>query len=366
VHTLPRELPACWSNYGINRMTNGKLTSGEFARYTVIAVAIIALAAVCWVASEVFVFAFGAVVLAAALRAMAAPLMDRLKMSERWAVITVIALLAVLFFGGLWAFGAQLAEQFKGLRTQLPDAVARIREWLQSTELGRTAVDSLSAAPDGGQLLGGAAKIAGATMGGLAHALLILFAGIYLALDPAAYVRGVLKLLPQHHRVEVGEALESSGTALRKWLVGQLAVMVVVGLLVGIGLSVVGVPSAVALGLIAGLCEFVPVIGPIVSAIPGLLLAALAGPQAMFYAALIYVAVQQIEGILATPIAQRWSVHVPPALTLLSVLAAGLLFGTLGVIFAMPLTVVVLVLVQKLYVRRMDERTTSHLKPTRR
>jgi predicted PurR-regulated permease PerM len=116
---------------------------------------------------------------------------------------------------------------------------------------------------------------------------------------------------------------------------------------------------SLSLGLLAGLLEFVPVIGPIVSAIPGLLLAFTQGPQTAVYALILYVAVQQIESNVLTPLIQRWAVELPPVLALLSIVAGGLLFGVLGVIFATPMAVVVMTLVKHLYVEDTLESDNS-------
>jgi predicted PurR-regulated permease PerM len=138
---------------------------------------------------------------------------------------------------------------------------------------------------------------------------------------------------------------------LRLWLIGQAISMIVVGLATGIGLWLAGVPSAVALGVIAGLTEAVPYVGPIVGSIPGLLVALTVGPETAFWALVVYVIVQQLEGYALLPIIQRRMVSLPPALTLFWIMAAGLLFGALGVVFAAPILVVIYVLVKRLYVR---------------
>jgi predicted PurR-regulated permease PerM len=362
---LRQELCGCLSHYGAvsNQAASsthepraGRIANGDVARICLIATAILALAAVVWIAADVIVLAFGGIVVAAVLRSLAAPIGRALRLPDKWAVI--VAVVALLVAVGLltWFFGDRMAEQVHGLKTQLPQALAKVQEWLGKWKTGRMFLDSLEQAPDGAKILSGATKLAGITVGLLGNALLIVFVGIYFALAPDLYVRGVVALCPAKRRPLVREALVAAGEALRKWLIGQLAVMVVVGTLTGLGLWAIGVESAFVLGVLAGLLEFVPLIGPIVSAIPGALLAALNGPNVMLYALGIYIAVQQLEGILATPIAQRWSVKLPPALTLLSLVAVGLVFGTLGLLFATPMAVAAMVLVQKLYVDRLKER----------
>jgi predicted PurR-regulated permease PerM len=126
--------------------------------------------------------------------------------------------------------------------------------------------------------------------------------------------------------------------------------MVVVGLMTGIGLWWLGLPSAFVLGLLAGLLEFIPFIGPILSMVPAILLALAVSPDMAFYVLLLYLAVQQFEGNVLTPVVQQYAVDLPGVILLFSLIAFGLIFGTLGVILAAPLAVVVYVLVKRLYV----------------
>ena len=141
-----------------------------------------------------------------------------------------------------------------------------------------------------------------------------------------------------------------SERALRLWLKGQLIAMVAVGLLVGLGLWALGMPSALALGLLAGMLEFIPFAGPLIAAIPAILLALAVGPDMALWVLLLYFAVQQFEGYVLTPLVQQYAVDLPGVVLLFSLLAFGTLFGTLGLILAAPLTVVSYVLVKRLYV----------------
>ena len=126
--------------------------------------------------------------------------------------------------------------------------------------------------------------------------------------------------------------------------------MVVVGLLTGIGLWALGMPSALTLGLMAGVLEFIPFAGPILSAVPAVLLALAVSPDLALWVLLLYFAVQQFEGYVLTPLVQQYAVDLPGVVLLFSLLAFGALFGTLGVILAAPLTVVTYVLIKRLYV----------------
>lgn len=185
---------------------------------------------------------------------------------------------------------------------------------------------------------------------GVADLLVVIFAGIYLATQPNFYRIGAIKLVPRARRKIAAEAMLESERALRLWLKGQAVAMVVVGLLVGFGLWALGMPSALTLGLLAGVLEFIPFAGPIIAAIPAVLIALAVSPELALWVTLLYVAVQQFEGNLLTPLVQQYAVDLPGVILLFSLLGFGTLFGTLGVVLAAPLSVVMFVLVKRLYV----------------
>jgi predicted PurR-regulated permease PerM len=319
-------------------------------RYILIAIALLAVAAIVWIISDVLVIGFGAIVLATVLRVLVEPVARFTHWSERWALVAVVLMLLGLFTLLFWLFGRQAAHQFAEMREQLPGAVEKVRQWIAGSQMGRMALDLFKQSSEGANTMGNASMALGATVGGLGNVLVILFAGVYLAADPGMYRNGALRLLPPSRRAQVGHALDDAGRSLRKWLVAQIIVMIAVGAMTGIGVALLGVPLSLSLGLLAGLLEFVPVVGPIAAGIPAVLLGFTQGPQTAFYVIILCIAVQQIESNILTPLTQRWAVELPPVIALLSIVACGLLFGPMGVIFATPMAVVVMAMVQHLYV----------------
>jgi predicted PurR-regulated permease PerM len=194
---------------------------------------------------------------------------------------------------------------------------------------------------------------------GLADLLLILVGGVYLAAQPKLYRTGLLKLVPPRSRQLAAEALDDSERALRLWLIGQLVAMVIIGTVTGVGLWLLGVPSALTLGIIAGLLEFVAIIGPIIAAIPALLIALTQGVDMALWTLALYVMVQQLESNLLQPIIQQKAVDLPPALLLFSIVVGGLLFGLIGVLLAAPMTVLAYVMIKRLYVLEALNTPTS-------
>ena len=178
-----------------------------------------------------------------------------------------------------------------------------------------------------------------------------MVAAIYIAADPTLYRRGVAMLLPPNQHERIFDAMDVTGSALRMWFAGQLAAMLLIGVVSGLAYWWIGLPSPLALGIITGLTNFIPFIGPILGAIPALIFALAIDVETVLWTAGATVAIQQLEGNVVTPLIQRQAVLMPPALALFAIVIFGLLFGLLGVFLAAPLAVALLVLVKKLWVR---------------
>lgn len=315
-----------------------------------LAAAVVALTYFAWRLLDVMMLVFGSIVVATVVRTLSEPLGRRLGGKPRVAQALVVAgslALAVLL---VWLIGDRMAEQFKALRGTLPAAVQALMRWLNSNAFGLALIEIWQNARADESALGRVAGLATMTLGALSSTLLMLAMGIYLAADPATYRRGLLHLLPVTQRSRVDDALVAAGDGLRRWLLGQGVSMLVIGSLTTGGLLLLGMPLAVSLGVLAGLLAFVPFFGAISAGLLIVLVAFSESPQLALYAAVLCLGVQQIEELLVMPRVQRWAVHMPPALALISVVMFGLLFGPLGALFATPLMVVAMILVQRLYV----------------
>jgi predicted PurR-regulated permease PerM len=329
-------------------------------RTIIIAISLLALAVLIWRMSDVFVIGFGGLVIAALLRSLANPIAAKTGWRPRWCVLAVVAAFVVVFTLLGWLFGNQVTQQATELQVQLPRAWQKFMGWVGQWETGRAAIDSAKRALSDSKTLSNVSLAATAVFAVVADFVLILFLGVYFAFDPWLYRDGSLRLLPPAHRGRVAGALNDAGNALRKWLLAQALAMISVGVLAGLGLAIVGVPLAFALGVVAAIFEFIPVLGPVLFSIPGLLLAFAKGPDTVVYALTVYVVVQQLESNVIIPLLQRWAVELPPVVGLLAIVAGGYLFGVMGVVFATPLTVVVMAIVRNLYV---EETLENHRHP---
>jgi predicted PurR-regulated permease PerM len=203
---------------------------------------------------------------------------------------------------------------------------------------------------DGGAQGAAAAQAASSTLGGLGNLVLLLLLGLYLATQPEPYLRGLRRLFHPDLDPPLRDVLAEAGTALRGWLLGQAFAMVIAGTLIWLGLMALGVPLAGLLATIIGLLNFMPVVGPVIGAVPAVLLAMTQSPSLGLWVVALVVAVETVEGNFLTPMVQSQTADVPPALLLLVQLLAGALFGLLGLALAAPLTALGLVLVRRGYV----------------
>ena len=322
-----------------------------FIRRVLIVFAIAALFFIAWQLRTLLLMIFGAVVVATVFRSFADRLAPLVGGRTGIAITLSIVLILGTFLGLVALFGSHVVQQVQTLKATLPAAWKAVEAQLGDLGLGEQVKHFAQSirAPGGGSFSAFGRTIL-SIGGGIADVLVVLVAGIFLATQPRFYLTGAVKLVPPARRQLALEAVSESERALRLWLRGQLIAMVVVGMLTGAGLWYLGMPSAFTLGLLAGVLEFIPFAGPILSMVPALLLALAVSPDLALWVLLLYFAVQQFEGYLLTPLVQQYAVDLPGVILLFSLIASGALFGTLGIILAAPLTVVLYVLVKRLYV----------------
>jgi predicted PurR-regulated permease PerM len=190
--------------------------------------------------------------------------------------------------------------------------------------------------------------------------LLVIVGGVYFALDPDRYRAGFIKLVPPRLQSNVSVAWDEAGEALGHWLIAQLIAMLLVGVFTGMSLWLIGLPSAFALGLIAGFAEFIPIAGPILAAIPALIIAASMSWDMVFWVLGVIVIIQQVESNIIMPLLVGRTVDIAPGVALFAIVAMGMIFGALGLVFGFPLTVAIDVLIRRLYVHdTLGEQVTS-------
>jgi predicted PurR-regulated permease PerM len=328
------------------------MQSQSFTRQFLIVAAIAALLALAWTLSEVLLLVFAAALLAILLRGFARNIERLLPLTPGWSLTLAVVIVLSVVGGAVMLFGVQVGAQVDTLFEALPRAWEAARDRLRDFGPVGAAIDNFGDKVfSDGNMAGRLTGFLSTALGVAADLLLILFGALYFAAQPALYRDGVVVLFPPAQREQVANALNRCGEALWQWLLGQLISMAIVGVLTATALTLLGLPTALALGLFAGLAEFVPVVGPIAAALPALIIALSQSYDMTLWVLAIFIVIQQVEGYVLQPIVQRRMVSLPPALLLFAIVAVAILFGGLGVLLAAPLTVVVFVLVRELYLR---------------
>jgi predicted PurR-regulated permease PerM len=326
--------------------------TGLWFRRTLAVMAAIGVALAVWQLHQLVLVLFASALVGLMLNDFADLLRRRLRlplvMAISAAVVIPLAVLAIIF--GL--FGTMMVEQFMLLADRFPAALAQVESWVRGTPIGRDLIDRLYGyAPKMDQLVG----FAQATLANIGSAItgvaIVLVAALYMAAQPRLYVDGLIAMLPADSQARAAKTMSAVREALTSWLKGQAIGMAFVAVGTSGGLALVGLPSPLAIGLVAGLCEFVPYLGVILVAVPTVILGFGQGVETGIFTIIALVVVQQLQGNVVMPIAQSKFGDLPPVLTIFSLIAAGTLLGPLGVVLAVPMTVVAMALLKQWLIR---------------
>lgn len=294
-------------------------------------------------------------------------------LQERWAVPRVLGLLAALVVTAIgvtavgWLVLPPVARQTQALITALPTQiqvwVASLRELTAEYPLLAAVLpperlsEQLSAvAQNAGQYAAGLFPVVFDTLHMLINLISVLVMGIYMALRPEVYRDGIVSLAPPVHRELVRDVLADLGRSLRAWIGGQMLAMVFLGVLTWIGLEILDVPFALAFGVFTGVVVMVPFFGTLVSTLlPALFVLGSGGVVHALLVVLLGVVIHLIEANFVHPLIMERRVHLPPVLSILSVLIMAELLGPVGLLVAVPVLATVMVITRRLYVHRLLE-----------
>lgn len=325
-----------------------RLTEGQLFRKTLVVSAAIGTAVILWRLTDLILLLAASALVAFIFYKFTLFLERKLKLRFVPALVLAVVLPLLFLITAFGVFGTMIATQFAILGEQLPKAVTYVQDWLKSTAFGQELLSRVGTfMPDGSRILAFAQSFIGGLGTAVTALLVVLVAGVYLAAQPQLYGMGVMNLLPPASRARTLKVFHAVGESLSAWLKAQGISMIFVGIFTGIALSIIGIPAAPALGVIAGLCEFVPYLGTIMVAIPAVILGFAQSPETGIWTAVALVAVQQVQGNVVTPLIQSRMAELPPALTIFSLFAFGIIMGPMGVILAVPLTVVGVTLVRQ-------------------
>ena len=256
--------------------------------------------------------------------------------------IVITILLAVAFVMGVFYMtGVQIAQQAEQLRTTLEVQANRVAGWAGEMGLmpGRADLTGLMQQAIGS--VGRLTSAVGSVIGAATSMFMIAILGLFLALEPRVYERGLQWMVPIEHRDEFAITLARMATTMRRLLAGRLFGMLFEGVITWILLWIVGVPMALLLGIITGLLAFIPNIGAFIAGVLMIAVGFSAGPDTGIWAIVVYFAVQNFDGYVMIPLVARHTVDMPPALTIASQILASALFGVLGLALADPMVAMI-------------------------
>jgi len=306
-----------------------------------------------WLAAKMLLCIFAGILLALLLRGLSEWLHERSRLPMGLALAAVIIAILIIISATDYFLAPRIGHEFNELYQQIPAGLDQVRHYLEHSSWGKSLVNELrpgnggiSARAVAGRFFG----IASTTVGILVGAIVVLFIGLYGAIDPGVYVDGAVRLFPLRRRARIHEVLHEMARSLRWWLLGRFIAMAVIALMTGIGLWLIGVRLAFTLGLVAGTLSFIPYLGSISSALPAILIALTQSPALALYVIILFLVVHIAEGYILLPLMQKKMVHLPPALTLSVQAILGTLLGVIGIALATPLAAAAVVAARMLYI----------------
>lgn len=342
------------------------MTTAEFFKRTVIVLSVALVPVLVWFLFDVILIVVGAVLIAVLLHLVSEPFIRWCRLPQSVALILSGILIIGAVAGAGYLFGTQIEADLADVVDRASTATTHIVAQLQQSPAGKMILAHIQGG-DGFSIPAFLSGIFSVSVSFLEALVVTVIGGFYLAAQPQLYRSGLGKLFPRQLREEAGETIEDIGRGLRLWLIGELAQMVLIGVLVTTAVWLIGLPSPLALGVIAGLAEFVPYLGPVFAAVPGILVATTKGGSFVFWTVIAYLLIHQLEGNLIAPLIQRQLIFIPPAVMLLAIVIILFVFGGMSVIFAGPLAVIVFIAIKKLYVRdSLGEATALPGEPRRR
>ncbi len=300
---------------------------------------------------------FAGILLAVLIRSLNSLVEKILPIGEKTSLFITLSVLLVLLGGMLFFSLPEMSSQISLFLDSLPNALNDLKNALGRIGLGRFAEDipgavkKFSSRPD---VLTNITGIFSTTFGFIADIGIILFIAIFLAANPDSYVEGTIRLFPPSMRKKVSFVLSEIENTLRWWLLGRVIAMVFIGILTTLGLWAIGIPLALLLGVLAGLLNFIPYLGPILSLLPAILFAIPQGLQTLGFVLILYASVQTVESYILTPIIQMKAVEVAPAYGIVFQVLLGVAAGGFGVAMGGPAAAVSVVLFRELYLKPIE------------
>ena len=300
---------------------------------------------------KVILLVLAGILVATFFRGIASLFQRKFPLSDKWALVLATAFVLLVCTTTVIALYPRVSSQLNIMEKELPEAYSQAKEKLKQNKVGQYTINQLKKYQDDLKKNNEQLTVFFSSFfGGLADFYIILFLGIFFMAQPKMYQEGIILLFPKPKRKRAEEVLLTMAYTLKRWLMGKILSMLVVGILTGIGLAILGIPLALTLGLFATLITFIPNFGPIISLVPALLIALTMGTDYAIYVTILYAVIQAIESNVITPLIQRRMIAFPLAMILIAQVLLGIFTGGLGLILAVPVIAIIMVLVKMVYI----------------
>lgn len=309
----------------------------------------LALLLLAW-AGPTILLIFAGLLFGTVLHGLAALITGKTPLPYAWALLLIcVAVAAGLGLTGIW-LGPQVADQLAQLGDELRSSWDSLMERLRGVEGFAGLVRDLGPEKLAEQIratAGPLMSLASGILAAVGGVVVVAFIGVYTAASPGDYTAGPLWLTAPERRDHVRDLFQAVAKTLQWWFAARLMSMAVVGVLTGIGLWLIGMPLFAALGMLAALLSFIPYLGPVLAAVPAVLIGLAHSPTMALWVLLLYVGVQTVESYLVTPQLVQRAINLPAAAILMVQLLFGVFFGILGVAFASPISAAILTIIKK-------------------
>ncbi|MDZ8053392.1 MAG: AI-2E family transporter [Aulosira sp. ZfuVER01] len=204
------------------------------------------------------------------------------------------------------------------------------------------------------QLLGGVPVFLGQAFNFTLELVATVILALYMAYDPNSLVNGTLRLVPRQHHQRFTRVLKACRTRLRGWIFGTGIAMIFLGAGAALGLWILGIPSAFAFGIIAGLFEIIPYFGSIVGTFLPALVALSISPIKLVFVLILFLVLNQIDAHIVQPLVMGQQVNIHPVMVIVTFLVMGKLFGLIGVLLAVPAAAIIVTLIDEFTLQQSE------------
>ncbi len=340
-------------------MPQANNSTGDYADYSFIQKVWIVLGSIALLAITIFLLraTFGVMLMVLAGCLIATYFHGLGDMIQRWSrwnrkVCMMISVLLTLIIITLlcWFLGTKISAQASALSNDLPRMANHVEQQMQQSNIGRQILENVSG-KDSQKLSATVQSFFRTSFGVIGDLYIITFLGIFFTASPSLYKTGIITLIPERGKEKTRLILDRISRTFKLWLKGLMITILLVAFISGTGLTIIGVPMALALAVFAALLSFVPNFGPVIAMAPAVLIALTISFNTGVAVAILYIAMQTLANNIVTPLVQKRMIDLPPALTLVSQLIMGAISGVLGIILATPLLAIISIIVDELYVK---------------